>query len=94
FMVTVVKQGILKERDFRSCTKIVKIRKGYVEFSENIRIRTRPMIGTIGVAPASGEIPSGSLGKHGGNMDSKRLTAGTRLYLPVFVEGALFAAGD
>jgi amidase len=27
-------------------------------------------------------------------MDVKDLTAGARLYLPVFVEGALFAAGD
>lgn len=52
------------------------------------------MIGTIGVAPESGEIPSGSLGKHGGNMDVKELMAGTKLYLPVFTDGALFAAGD
>jgi len=52
------------------------------------------MIGTIGVAPESGEIPTGSLGRHGGNMDFKEITANTRLYLPVFTEGALFAAGD
>ena len=30
----------------------------------------------------------------GGNMDIKQLTAGTRLLLPVFVEGGLFSAGD
>jgi len=65
-----------------------------VHFDEKIRIRTNPMIGTIGVAPEKEEIPSGNLGKHGGNMDVKEVTAGTRLYLPVFVEGALFAAGD
>jgi len=32
--------------------------------------------------------------EHGGNMDIKQLTAGTRLMLPVFTEGALFSAGD
>jgi acetamidase/formamidase len=32
--------------------------------------------------------------KNGGNMDVKQLTAGTMLYLPVWVEGALFSIGD
>jgi formamidase len=32
--------------------------------------------------------------EHGGNVDIKQLTAGSRLMLPVFVEGALFSAGD
>jgi formamidase len=32
--------------------------------------------------------------EHGGNADIKQLTAGTRLLLPVWVDGALFSAGD
>jgi acetamidase/formamidase len=32
--------------------------------------------------------------KNGGNMDIKQLTAGTTLFLPVWVEGALFSVGD
>ena len=32
--------------------------------------------------------------EHGGNLDIKPLTAGTRLLLPVFTPGALFSAGD
>jgi len=32
--------------------------------------------------------------EHGGNIDIKQLTAGTRILLPVSVEGALFSAGD
>jgi formamidase len=32
--------------------------------------------------------------EHGGNVDIKQLTAGTRLLLPVWVDGALFSAGD
>jgi amidase len=93
-IVTIPKYGILGGKRFNASTKIVEISSGYVHFDENVRVRANPMIGTIGVAPKSGEIPSGSLGKHGGNMDVKELTAGTKLYLPVFTEGALFAAGD
>ena len=32
--------------------------------------------------------------EHGGNVDIKQLTAGTRLMIPVYTEGALFSAGD
>lgn len=93
-IVTIPKQGILGGSKFDPLTRIVKVDGSYAYFEEGIPIKTNPMIGTIGVAPKTGEVPSGSLGKHGGNMDVKELTAGTTLYLPVFVEGALFAAGD
>ncbi len=91
-IVTVPKQGILAEKRVKPLTKIIKIHKDHVEFNK-VKLKTSPMIGTIGVTPKS-EIPCGSLGRHGGNMDVKELTAGTRLYLPVLVEGALFGAGD
>ncbi len=93
-IVTVPKYGILGGKRFNPSTKIARISKGYVHFDENVRVKANPMIGTIGVAPESGDIPSASLGKHGGNMDVKELTAGTKLYLPVSTEGALFATGD
>jgi len=32
--------------------------------------------------------------RNGGNLDNKELVAGTTLYLPVFVDGALFSVGD
>ena len=32
--------------------------------------------------------------EHGGNFDTKQMTAGTRVYFPVWTEGALFSAGD
>jgi amidase len=92
-MVVIPKSGILGDKRFNPYTKIVKIKNGYIYF-DNIKLKVRPMIGTIGVAPESNEIPTSSLGKHCGNMDFKEITADTRLYLPVFTEGALFAAGD
>jgi len=52
------------------------------------------MIGVIGVAPENGQINCGTPGSHGGNMDTKLISEGAKLYLPVFVEGALFGLGD
>jgi amidase len=92
-IVTIQKSGILAGKQFKPSTKIVEMCDGYVNFDKDVQVRATPMIGTIGVTPKS-EIPTGSLGKHGGNMDVKELAAGTKLYLPVFTEGALFAAGD
>ncbi len=56
----------------------------------------RPFFGIMGVAPppAWGRIGSAVPRAHGGNLDIKELTAGSTLYLPVFVDGALFSAGD
>jgi acetamidase/formamidase len=55
-----------------------------------------PFFGTMGVAPPEvmGRISSGPPGVHGGNLDNKDLSAGSILYLPVHVPGALFSAGD
>ncbi|MEM3602725.1 MAG: acetamidase/formamidase family protein [Candidatus Bathyarchaeia archaeon] len=93
-IVVVPKNGVLSSKNFNSSVKIVEIRDGFAIFDQKVRVKTRPMIGTIGVSPEEGEMPTGSLGRHGGNMDVKNLTAGTRLYLPVFTDGGLFAAGD
>jgi amidase len=93
-MAVIPRQGALKDRPFKAAVKVVSIHDGYVHFENGIRIEANPVIGTIGVAPLAEEIPTGSLGKHGGNMDVKEVTSGTKLYLPVFVDGALFAAGD
>ena len=54
-----------------------------------------PMLGCFGVAPAGGQaISTTTAGEHGGNMDYRRFVAGTTVYLPVFVPGALFCLGD
>jgi acetamidase/formamidase len=64
-------------------------------FVNGIEIPLDPFPGVIGVAPGEdGEhdtLPPRSVG---GNMDVKHLTAGSTLYLPVDVEGALFSTGD
>ncbi len=92
-IVTIPKFGILADKKIKPSTKVVKLRDGRISFENGVQIKANPMIGTIGVTPKR-KVPTGSLGKHGGNMDVKELTAGTKLYLPVLTEGALFAAGD
>lgn len=54
------------------------------------------MIGVIGVASAGedGEWPTNSPWKHGGNMDTTDVRAGSTLYFPVNQKGALLALGD
>jgi acetamidase/formamidase len=59
------------------------------------RVPLKPFTGTIGVAPAeAGEHSIVPPRRVGGNMDVRDLAAGTTLYLPVEVAGALFSVGD
>ena len=51
------------------------------------------MIGTIGVAPTE-PITTLSSGVHGGNLDTTDIRPGSKVFLPVLVEGALFGVGD
>jgi acetamidase/formamidase len=68
---------------------------GRVAFLDGITLPYEPFPGTIGVAPAEpGEHSIVPPSRWGGNLDIKHLRAGTRLLLPVGVEGALFSVGD
>ena len=61
----------------------------------DVAIPVRPFPGTIGVALAEpGTHSIVPPRQNGGNMDIKHLVAGTRLLLPVWVDGALFSVGD
>ena len=54
----------------------------------------RPMLGSIAVAPATGEaVTTMASGPFGGNMVSTGLVAGSRVMLPVFHPGALLFLG-
>jgi len=65
------------------------------KFSDGIEIPVRPFFGVMGVAPPApnGRIESGPPWIHTGNMDNKELVAGTTLFMPVHVKGALFSVG-
>jgi len=66
------------------------------EFEPGITIPLRPFFGSMGVAPApdAGRVSSVPPGRHAGNLDNRELVAGSTLYIPIFVPGALFEVGD
>ena len=89
--------GFLPEKPFEYSIRFMDIdnRNAIVKFSDSIHIPLTPFLGVMGVAPhAKGEIRTLTPGAHGGNLDLAELRTGAKLYLPVFVEGALFSAGD
>ncbi len=58
-------------------------------------VALRPFLGVMGMPPvASGVHSTIPPRPQGGNIDCKELVAGTTLYLPIPVDGALFSAGD
>ena len=65
-------------------------------FADGIEIPLHPFFGSMGVAPPkeAGRWNSAPPWIHGGNLDNKELVAGTTLFLPVHVKGALFEIGD
>ena len=78
----------------RYVTKLIRIEGSTAHFDDRISFPVRPMVGVIGTAPAEEAVPTLYPGSHGGNMDHSDVKAGSRVYLPVFVEGALFGLGD
>jgi acetamidase/formamidase len=58
-------------------------------------VELRPFPGVLGMPPPEpGVHPTAPPRRWGGNIDCKELVAGTTLFLPIPVDGALFSAGD
>lgn len=72
------------------------VEQGRAEILPGVWMPTQPFFGILGVAPPPswGRIDSSAPRQHGGNLDNKELVAGTTLFLPTWVDGALFSAGD
>jgi acetamidase/formamidase len=92
-------QGFLPENCDRTVgTKILQLDRTTMtsEFLPGIVIPLKPFFGSMGVAPAPelGRVSSNPPGRHAGNLDNRELVAGSTLYIPVFVPGALFEVGD
>jgi acetamidase/formamidase len=71
-------------------------KRGVAPFAPGVEVPLRPFFGSMGVAPPvpAGRISSSPPGIHAGNLDNKELTAGSKLFIPVHVAGALFQVGD
>jgi acetamidase/formamidase len=91
-------RGLLPDDYPYAKTKVIPLddKRMVAHFADGIEIPLRPFFGSMGVAPpeVTGRISSNPPWVHGGNLDNKELVAGTTLYLPVHVRGALFLVGD
>ena len=59
------------------------------------RVELRPFLGVLGMPPPEpGRHSTVPPRRSGGNIDCKELVAGSMLFLPLPVDGALFSAGD
>ena len=74
----------------------IDAKAGTAEFRPGVILKLAPFWGSIGVAPPEvvHRLSSGPPGVHAGNLDNKELVAGSILYLPVHVPGALLSVGD
>jgi len=90
--------GVLPDDFPYQAVKLLRWKAGAdrVEFAPGITLPLAPFFGSIGVAPPAlaGRISSRPPAWHGGNLDNKDLVAGSVLYLPVHVPGALLSIGD
>lgn len=93
-MVTTPGLGVLGNQITKGNTKIIPIKDGFALFSDTIHLPLTPMIGVMGVAPKNGSIGCAVPGDHGSNLDTKLITIGTKVFLPVSVAGAGLAVGD
>jgi acetamidase/formamidase len=68
---------------------------GEVGRGSGFEVRLAPFLGVLGMPPAeAGGHSTIPPRRSGGNIDCKELVAGTTLFLPIPVDGALFSAGD
>ncbi len=90
--------GFLKENCGPNSTKIIllDLKTMTAQFAPGIVIPLKPFFGSMGVAPPpeAGRVSSTPPGTHAGNLDNRELVAGTTLFIPVHVAGALFEVGD
>ena len=88
--------GTLPERFPDPYLRTFDLRAGdEAELVPGVRIPFSPFLGTMGVHPDDPQTaPAFPPHKGGGNIDTRHLTAGSTLWLPIWCEGALFSCGD
>jgi len=74
--------------------KVFKISNQKIIFSETLKLIADPFIGCISTSPAYSAPSSLKVSQSGGNMDCCHIKPGSKVFLPVNVEGAFFYIGD
>ena len=93
-----INSGTLPDDFPYSRFKLIRVNPaaGTAQFRPGITLKLAPFWGSIGVAPPPlvRRLSSSPPGPHAGNLDNKELVAGSILYVPVHVPGALLSMGD
>lgn len=81
--------------DWGYCSeRVFELRDGHALFSPTLRIPLEPMLGCLGIAPATGSVDTRAPADTGGNMDCRDVRAGSTVVFTARVDGALVGMGD
>ncbi|MBB4935024.1 amidase [Lipingzhangella halophila] len=86
--------GVLGDMVERPSTRLLEVSGGRAWLTPDVGICLHPMVGILGVATAHETVPGSTPGEHGGNLDTRVLTAGTALAVRVNQPGLGVCVGD
>ena len=86
--------GLLADEFPEPALRISRVAAHGAELLPGLTIPVLPFCGELGVAPLTGPLSTIPPDLHGGNMDTRHLTAGASVLLPIQHPGALFSMGD
>jgi amidase len=87
-------RGFLGHEFTKRHPTVMPIRDGHLEFPGGLRLPINPSVGLIATTPNEIQQTASDSGPYGGDIDMKELTAGSTIWLPVFVPGGLLVLGD
>jgi amidase len=86
--------GFLGDDFTRHTPTVMQIEGGMLRLPNGIALPMDPSLGYIATTFTEARATSSDSGPYGGDIDMKELVAGSTIWLPVFVEGALLCLGD
>ena len=87
-------RGFLDEEFSHGYPTIIRLEDGHAVLPSGIRLPLYPSMGLVATTPTYPQSTASDSGPYGGDIDMKELTAGSVLYLPVFVDGGMLVLGD
>ena len=87
-------RGFLGEEFITRQPTVMPIQEGQLLFPGGLKLPVNPSVGLIATTPNAIQHTASDSGPYGGDIDMKELTAGSTIWLPVFVPGGLLVLGD
>jgi len=87
-------RGFLGDEFSERHPTVIPIHEDHLLFPGGLKIPLNPSVGLIATTPQAPQQTASDSGPYGGDIDMKELTAGSTIWLPVFVPGGLLVLGD